>query len=186
MENPWFPGNSASAFSQPLLTAVTGTSLPNSSTVFSSPVKARSENTVHLDLEKLKVLPPKFSSPIISNKASNAASSSPPPSSVALTNHKNSPKSKTLPSNPTATAPSPIPTSQTSTSPFPPSQTCDFVNPDIPPPVRSNLAEKLRKTQDKSLTRLAPVTISNTGRPRVLIPDSVFQKGAELHKDFII
>ncbi|KAF3513740.1 hypothetical protein F2Q69_00008773 [Brassica cretica] len=124
MENPWFPGNSASAFSPPLLTTVTGTSLPNSSTVFSSPVKARSENTVHLDLEKLKVLPPKFSSPIISNKASNAASSSPPPSSVALTNHKNSPKSKTLPSNPTATAPSPIPTSQTSTSPFPPSQTC--------------------------------------------------------------
>ncbi|KAG2291193.1 hypothetical protein Bca52824_037862 [Brassica carinata] len=170
MENPWFPGNSASAFSPPLLTTVTGTSLPNSSTVFSSPVKARSENTVHLDLEKLKVLPPKFSSPIISNKASNAASSSPPPSSVALTNHKNSPKSKTLPSNPTATAPSPIPTSQTSTSPFPPSQTCDY----------------LRKTQDKSLTRLAPVTISDTGHPRVLIPDSAFQKGAELHKDFII
>ncbi|KAF2582947.1 hypothetical protein F2Q68_00006011 [Brassica cretica] len=163
-----------------LASNVTGTSLPNSSTVFSSPVKARSENTVHLDLEKLKVLPPKFSSPIISNKASNAASSSLPPSSVAPTNHKKSPKSKTLPSNPTATAPSSIPTSQTSTSPFPPSQTCDFVNPDIPPPVRSNLAEKLRKTQDKSLTRLAPVTISDTGRPRVLIPDSVF------HKDFII
>lgn len=36
------------------------------------------------------------------------------------------------------------------------------------------------------MRRLAPVTIGSNGRPRVLIPDSVFQKGAELHKDFII
>ena len=39
---------------------------------------------------------------------------------------------------------------------------------------------------DKTLRRLAPVTVSDSGRPRVLIPESVFQKGAELHKDFII
>lgn len=39
---------------------------------------------------------------------------------------------------------------------------------------------------DKSLKRLAPITFSETGRPRVLIPDEVFQHGAELHKDFIV
>ncbi|KAJ4910975.1 DUF4283 domain-containing protein [Raphanus sativus] len=48
------------------------------------------------------------------------------------------------------------------------------------------LVESLRLRGDKSLQRLAPVTISETGRPRVLIPDSVFEKGAELHRDFII
>ncbi|KAL0847726.1 hypothetical protein Bca101_020972 [Brassica carinata] len=48
------------------------------------------------------------------------------------------------------------------------------------------LAEKLRVKGDRSLTRLAPATFSTSGRPRVLIPDSVFQKGAELHKDFIV
>ncbi|CAN6924324.1 unnamed protein product [Brassica oleracea] len=46
------------------------------------------------------------------------------------------------------------------------------------------LVERLRTKEDKSLQRLAPVTISATRRPRVLIPDAVFQKGAEMHKDF--
>ncbi|KAJ4905077.1 DUF4283 domain-containing protein [Raphanus sativus] len=53
-------------------------------------------------------------------------------------------------------------------------------------PSPPTLAEKLRVKGDKSLKRVAPVTIYDTSRPRVLIPDSVFQKGAELHKDFII
>ncbi|KAJ4885360.1 DUF4283 domain-containing protein [Raphanus sativus] len=48
------------------------------------------------------------------------------------------------------------------------------------------LAEQIREREDKTLSRLAHVSISATGRPRVLIPDSVFQKGAEMHKDFII
>lgn len=46
--------------------------------------------------------------------------------------------------------------------------------------------EKIRKSENKTLRHLAPVTIAESGRPRVLIPDSVFQKGEELHKDFII
>ena len=48
------------------------------------------------------------------------------------------------------------------------------------------LVERIRLSEDKTLQRLAPVSYSETGRPRVLIPDVVFQKGAELHKDFII
>ncbi|KAF2555252.1 hypothetical protein F2Q68_00017486 [Brassica cretica] len=48
------------------------------------------------------------------------------------------------------------------------------------------LVERLRLSNDKSLSRLAPVSISDTGRPRVLIPDSVFLKGAKMHKYFIV
>ena len=61
--------------------------------------------------------------------------------------------------------------------PIPPSQV------HVAPP---SLVETLRMRGDKSLKRLAPATFSESGRPRVLIPDSVFHKGAELHKDFII
>ena len=49
-----------------------------------------------------------------------------------------------------------------------------------------SLVDKIRRSEDKSLSRLAPVTIAESGRPRVQIPDSIFQIGAELHKDFII
>ena len=35
------------------------------------------------------------------------------------------------------------------------------------------------------MQRLAPLTYSETGIPQVTIPDEVFQRGAELHKDFI-
>lgn len=50
----------------------------------------------------------------------------------------------------------------------------------------SSLVEKIRASEDKTLKRLAPVSISESGRPRVLIPDEVFHEGAELHRDFII
>ncbi|KAF2601879.1 hypothetical protein F2Q70_00027197 [Brassica cretica] len=60
-----------------------------------------------------------------------------------------------------------------------------------PPPHSSpnpvpTLVEKLRRSEDKTLHRLALVTIAASGRPRVLIPDSVFKKGEEIHKDFIV
>ena len=48
------------------------------------------------------------------------------------------------------------------------------------------LVEKIRLSENKTLRRLALVTIAPSGRPRVLIHDSVFQKEPELHKDFII
>ena len=48
------------------------------------------------------------------------------------------------------------------------------------------MAERLRASVDRTLSRLAPVTVSKSGRPRLLIPDAVFQRGAEIHKDFII
>ncbi|KAF3544445.1 hypothetical protein DY000_02009265 [Brassica cretica] len=179
-------GSASKSLNSQTVVSAAGTSLSNSTTVFSPSFNTRSENTIHLDLEKFKVLSPKFSSPIISNKASNASSNSPSPSIATPTHPINSLKEPAFPSTPTTTIPIPVPTSHTSTSTLPSNLNPKKVNPVVPPPVGPNLAEKLRKTQDKSLTRLAPVTISDTGRPRVLIPDSVFQKGAELHKNFII
>lgn len=54
------------------------------------------------------------------------------------------------------------------------------------PSQKQTLVEKLRASADMSLKRLAPVSISPSGRPRIVIPDDVFKKGAEIHKDFII
>ncbi|KAF2581810.1 hypothetical protein F2Q68_00005437 [Brassica cretica] len=56
----------------------------------------------------------------------------------------------------------------------------------LPQPAQPSLVEKIRATEDQTLQRLSPVTISPSSRHRVLIHDVVFQKGAELHKDFII
>lgn len=60
--------------------------------------------------------------------------------------------------------------------------------PTIPEPQRSkpSLVERIRLSENKILKRLAPVTIAPSDRSRVTIPDSVFKKGADLHKDFII
>ena len=54
------------------------------------------------------------------------------------------------------------------------------------PSQKQTLVEKLRASADMSLKRLAPVSIAPSGRPRIVIPDDVFKKGAEIHKDFII
>ncbi|KAF8106989.1 hypothetical protein N665_0129s0058 [Sinapis alba] len=76
----------------------------------------------------------------------------------------------------------PLP-AQTLTSQNPPAPS---IKTTAPTPVGSSLVERLRKSVDKTLSRLAPVSLSESGRPRILIPDSVFQKGAEMHKDFIM
>ncbi|KAF2603712.1 hypothetical protein F2Q70_00026719 [Brassica cretica] len=180
-ENPWFPGNSASAFNPQLLT--TGSSSPvtaptvSSSSLSTTPIEvptatptplassvatvSRSGGTVQLNLENFKILPPKFSSPIQTNKASR----NPPPLPPSL------PKNSKHIVSPYCYPETPIPEPQIPTN---------------KPPTAPSLVEKIRKSEDKSLRRLAPATFSETGRPRMLIPDSVFQKGAELHKDFII
>lgn len=97
---------------------------------------------------------------------------SPPQEHVASTVAKPNSKSSLPTSYPTPEEPQP--TIQNPTLPTPPL---------LPTPT---LADKLRVKGDRSLTRIAPVILSNSGRPRVLIPDSVFQKGAEMHKDFIV
>lgn len=39
---------------------------------------------------------------------------------------------------------------------------------------------------DRSLRRLSPQSFSSNGVPRVVIPDEVYQKGADLHKEFLV
>lgn len=51
---------------------------------------------------------------------------------------------------------------------------------------QGNINSLVKSTTYRSLKRLAPIKLSPKGVPRVLIPDEVFHKGAELYKDFII
>ncbi|RID52977.1 hypothetical protein BRARA_G00406, partial [Brassica rapa] len=136
----------------------------------------RSGNTVP---PNFKILPPKYSSPIQTSKASSASfathvppSSHSPPVSPSLTNPNHIPP-KTSDSIPNTEPPLNTPTAEQSKNSSAPAPTTPLV-------------EKIRKLENKTLKRLAPVTLSDKGVPRVLIPDSVFQKGAEIHKDFII
>ncbi|RID64882.1 hypothetical protein BRARA_D00118, partial [Brassica rapa] len=126
--------------------------------------------------EIYKTIPSK-NSPFKTNKASSQplTNQHPPPSTnVELPPSVN-------PSDPPSTPPV---TPPVTTDPLKVPPATAF-QPNIPP-VSPSLVERIRRSEDKTLSRLAPVTISSSGRPRVLIPDSVFQQGAELHKDFII
>lgn len=138
----------------------------------------KSNSTVH---EQYIVLPPKHSSPIQTIKASSTTF---PPSEPQLSNshsmadpieisaNQNSSLPLSPNSNP-AQAPVQVPVNPLAASLPPSSQ---------PAP---KLVDRIRKSEAKTLQRLAPVTISDTCRPRVFIPDEVLQQGAELHKDFI-
>uniref|UniRef100_A0A0D3CI77 Uncharacterized protein n=1 Tax=Brassica oleracea var. oleracea TaxID=109376 RepID=A0A0D3CI77_BRAOL len=112
--------------------------------------------TTHLTVD-CSVQEPKSSSPLLTNKA--ASSPTLPPTTGQTEATKNTPSPPILP------------------PPFPQAHLQSK---------RPSLVERLRISEDKTLQRLAPVSISATGRPRVLIPDDVFEKGAEIHKDFIV
>lgn len=126
-------------------------------TTSSNPLEKQSLSLPDPQITNFRTIQPNHNSPVLSNPASR--------------NH-------TLPANPTIPIiPTPPLNTTSSSAPHPPA----------PPPVTNpTLADTLRLKGDKTFQRLAPVTISDTGRPRVLIPDSVFEKGAELHRDFII
>ncbi|KAG5394093.1 hypothetical protein IGI04_024056 [Brassica rapa subsp. trilocularis] len=137
-----------------------------------NPCSLVATHTTHPTSNPLKVLLPKHNSPLITNRASLYTQTS---------NHK-------LPVHSPVQNPD-LPTN----SNLPSNSLPSIVTPNLPPIFQSppvaalpTLAEKLRVKGDKTLQRLAPITMAESGRPRVLIPDSVFQKGAELHKDFII
>lgn len=44
----------------------------------------------------------------------------------------------------------------------------------------------MKAATNRKLKRIADPTFSPEGVPRVLVPDEVFHRGTELHKDFII
>ncbi|XP_018464963.1 extensin-like [Raphanus sativus] len=109
--------------------------------------------------QNLTILPPKNPIPIHTNPATSP------------------PKSATLPAQTITKNPPPL------ESPNPISANPEAVINSTPNQI---LVEKFRASMDKPLRRLAPTTLSPTGRPRVVIPDAVFKKGADIHKDFII
>lgn len=53
-------------------------------------------------------------------------------------------------------------------------------------PTVDSWATRMRKASDKSLKRLAPPFFSPNGTHRILIPDEVFQRGAALHREFVV
>ncbi|CAF2314182.1 unnamed protein product, partial [Brassica napus] len=165
---------------------------PNSSAV---PSFSRSTGIVQFDSQNFKILPPK--SPIQTNRASKLSPFPPPlnplPKSPIPPSNQNpncsssTAKTPILNPNPnfcssSATHHPPPPLNVQPPPPYPKTHNSTSTPPVDPPP----LVERIRKSQDKSLSRQAPPSFSDSGRPRVLIPDSVFQKGAELHRDFII
>ncbi|XP_013711474.1 mucin-2-like [Brassica napus] len=111
-----------------------------------------------------------------------------PDSNPIILPPKNSPLLKSNLASSSHTTTVPPPNSQTTTPPqtLPISPPLLIPNTQPPPIPQTTLVERLCASEDKTLRRLAPVTVAPSGRPRVLIPDSVFQKGAEIHKDFII
>ena len=132
------------------------------------------------------VLKPKNSSPLQTNRASSSRTPVPPsnrnpPPSSQITTVRQNPNSAppALPTPPPSNPPLVTPTTDASATVSPsavPSATNDA----------SPLIDIIRKAEDKTLSRLAPISYADNGRPRVLIPDEVFQKGADLHKDFIV
>lgn len=113
--------------------------------------------------QRFTTLPPNQPSPILTNKVSS--------------NDQQTTSQNTVPQNPSSET---ITSNQNPNNSTPP----PFAAPNVAS--ESSLVEKIRASEDKTLKRLAPVSISESGRPRVLIPDEVFHEGAELHRDFII
>ncbi|KAJ4881254.1 Uncharacterized protein Rs2_38309 [Raphanus sativus] len=75
----------------------------------------------------------------------------------------------------------PRPLPSLSLLPLPPPLTPSPAN-----PIANDWASKVKKTIDRSLSRLSPVSLSPEGVPRVIIPEEVYEQGAELHRDFVV
>ncbi|KAJ4900577.1 hypothetical protein Rs2_14528 [Raphanus sativus] len=157
MANPWFPSNSASALSPSLLT-------PGDSRLLAPPDPPDLDPNNPLSLARF----PPLNSP-----------------NPVLPSNPNPKINPSLPSDPASTPSlNPSIVSNHALNPAPASLN-PYSSTSLPSSAPS-IAEKIRKSVDKSLRRRAPISSSESGRPRVFIPESVFQKGAELHKDFII
>ncbi|KAL0696575.1 hypothetical protein Bca4012_063755 [Brassica carinata] len=241
MANPWFPSDSASAFSPPLDTAGDSRSStppllpdpPDPSSPFPAPqfppLSSSKPSRLSLRTAYLGPVDKTSGSSISSPAASSTAQASEP--DVLVTDSRTTvpgsrseitvaglPVSENLNPTPLNLKPSSSTLSLAATTPSPPlipdhpSNTIATSTP-VPPTLSSgplptpqkatlnanhslinanhacpqpSLVERLRQSNDKSLSRLAPVSLSDSGRPRILIPDSVFLEGAEMHKDFII
>ncbi|KAJ4905819.1 Uncharacterized protein Rs2_09477 [Raphanus sativus] len=164
----------------------TPASMEQPTTSESASQKSRSEeNTVQdtiQDPPNFTIHHPKSSSPIITNPASS--SSIPLPSNPAApqpTNDLPTPPLNPLPPFPITTQDAPasnVPKPSASRSNLPPKKK--------PQPPPQTYAQKASVSIDRSLKRLAPTSTSLAGKPQVVVPDAVFQRGAEIHKEYLI
>ncbi|KAG5396308.1 hypothetical protein IGI04_018122 [Brassica rapa subsp. trilocularis] len=153
------------------------TTVPQAQSTSDSAIQDRSvqttvQTTVHETLN-YTIHPPKPSSPL----RTNAASAQP-------ANHQTQTQ--------TPQSESPLPLHLPTTDPIPvspsPRTTAATRNARVPkenaPP--KTWAQKAKASTDRSLQRLAPTTTLANGTPRVAVPDEVFQRGADLHKEFLV
>lgn len=137
-------------------------------------------------VENFTIIPPKSTSPLVSNGAFSVLSSSTTKETLPLLNHSTIPITPTP--FPTLVNPSHLPSATPLPQSIPFNSTLPVHTAPLlaPQPFVPTLAEQIRVKGDKSLSRLASIISAGNCRPRVLIHDSVFQKGAYMHKDFII
>ncbi|CAH2035052.1 unnamed protein product [Thlaspi arvense] len=129
--------------------------------------QSKSKSTVE---PKFTVAPPKATSPLYTNHASTVGHAilplpTPPSKSTeaSISGTTSTGNTSSHPHNPPS-----LPAKEHITQPTP------------------NLAERLRFSADRTLKRQGPQVLGETGIPRVVIPEKVFQRGADQHKDFII
>ncbi|XP_024005989.1 uncharacterized protein LOC18010805 [Eutrema salsugineum] len=142
---------------------------------------------------KITILKPKSSSPLVTNPAltvpktnslPNPSSNPVPPSLIEPSSDPAKTFKHSLCTEPSIPLPENSVPVLTDTTTDPPCPAVD--TPGNQPSSFPTLAEKIRQNEDRSLKRLSPVTFAESGRPRIIIPDEVFEHGANLHKDFVI
>ncbi|KAG2251812.1 hypothetical protein Bca52824_081948 [Brassica carinata] len=152
------------ALNLPITTDFQATTLDPVSYVFGY-VKSTIPQTVNPRI--FSTIEPKSSSPLRTNLAS-----SPPRNPIF---------------NPAPLLPQPANVPSTSQSPLLPNKSKlplpKTLPPRAPPP---SWAQKAKVSIDRSLKRLAPTSTSPGGKPRVSVPNAVFQRGAELHKEYLV
>ncbi|KAG5410445.1 hypothetical protein IGI04_006764 [Brassica rapa subsp. trilocularis] len=191
-ENPWLSPERASALIPPQASAETAPLVDGSGKILTSLSSSTSQSplqktgsekikfsdiTIQDIFEGFTVLPPKkshlhsstFPGPV--NPPTLAAKAAHKPSSSPASSRKIPPK------NPSKTIPLPPLNRKTSVQNPPPQN---------PPPIAKPWVDKARQLADRTLKRLAPVSYSTTCVPQVTIPDEVFIRGAEMHREFIL
>lgn len=135
--------------------------------------------TIPNPFEGFVALPSK-SFPLINNSASTSHSFSTPPRPAINQTQTPPPIAQTplifssINQTPPPIAPLPKPF-----QPPPPKTTSN-------PPKPQSWSDKAKQIADRSLRRLAHPTLSEAGIPEVTVPDAVFERGASLHKDFVV
>lgn len=137
----------------------------NSDSMSDGTVNPTSMGHVH---DSFTVLPPRGSSPLLTNNAIAAASTS---------------KVVYASAEPTVQASEPTVREQIS-APTPISTiTVPTLGASVAAP---RLVDKIRKSINRTLQRKSPPIYTENGKAQVTIPEEVFQRGAESHKDFIV